>query len=96
MISSLRLLNFKAFENQLVEFKSLTLLSGYNNTGKSSVLQALSLLHQSYQQGLLQSTGLLLNGNLVNIGRAWDALYENAKEDYIGFELSFTNETKGI
>ncbi len=96
MISSLRLLNFKAFENQLIEFKALTLLSGYNNTGKSSVLQALSLLHQSYQQGLLQNTGLLLNGNLVNIGRAWDALYENAKEDYVGFELSFKNETKGI
>ncbi|WP_375466913.1 DUF3696 domain-containing protein [uncultured Nostoc sp.] len=96
MISSLRLLNFKAFENQLVEFKSLTLLSGYNSTGKSSVLQALSLLHQSYQQNLLQNTGLLLNGNLVNIGTANDALYENAKQDYVGFELILKKETKGI
>ncbi|BAY42313.1 hypothetical protein NIES2111_67360 (plasmid) [Nostoc sp. NIES-2111] len=96
MISSLRLLNFKAFENQLIDFKSLTLLSGYNNTGKSSVLQALSLLHQSYHKSLLQNTGLLLNGNLVNIGRARDALYENAKEDYVGFELSLKNGTKGI
>ncbi|ODG97135.1 ABC transporter permease [Nostoc sp. KVJ20] len=96
MISSLRLLNFKAFENQLVEFKSLTLLSGYNSTGKSSVLQALSLLHQSYQQNLLQNTGLLLNGNLVNIGTAKDALYENATQDYVGFELSLKNGTKGI
>ena len=95
MISSLRLLNFKAFENQLVEFKSLTLLSGYNSTGKSSVLQALSLLHQSYQQNLLQSTGLLLNGNLVNIGTANDTLYENAKQDYVGFELSLKNGNKG-
>jgi predicted ATPase len=96
MISSLRLLNFKAFENQLVEFKSLTLLSGYNSTAKSSVLQALSLLRQSYQQGLLQNTGLLLNGNLVNIGKARDALCENSKEDYIGFELIFKNESQGI
>lgn len=96
MINSLRLLNFKAFENQLLEFKSLTLISGYNSTGKSSVLQAISLLRQSYQQGLLQSTGLLLNGNLVNIGRAQDALYENAKEDYVGFEIILKNETKGI
>ncbi|WP_375478504.1 DUF3696 domain-containing protein [uncultured Nostoc sp.] len=38
----------------------------------------------------------MLNGNLVNIGRAQDALYENAKEDYIGFDLIFKNETKGI
>ncbi|MFN6561249.1 MAG: AAA family ATPase [Nostoc sp. ChiSLP01] len=95
MINSLRLVNFKAFENQLLEFKSLTLISGYNSTGKSSVLQALSLLRQSYQQGLLQSTGLLLNGNLVNIGRASDALYENAKENYVGFELILKNEIKG-
>ncbi|PHJ59047.1 ABC transporter permease [Nostoc linckia z18] len=96
MINSLRLRNFKAFENQLLELKSLTLISGYNSTGKSSVLQAISLLRQSYQQGLLHSTGLLLNGNLVNIGRASDALYENAKEDYVGFELIFQNEIKGI
>ncbi|RCJ20235.1 ABC transporter permease [Nostoc sp. ATCC 43529] len=96
MINSLRLLNFKAFENQLLNFKSLTVLSGYNSTSKSCVLQALSLLHQSYQQGLLQNTGLLLNGNLVNIGRARDALCENAKEDYVGFELIFKNDTKGI
>ena len=96
MINSLRLLNFKAFENQLFEFKSLTLISGYNSTGKSTVLQAISLLRQSYQQGLLQNNGLLLNGNLVNIGRTRDALYENAKEDYVGFELILKNETKGI
>jgi predicted ATPase len=96
MIDSLRLLNFKAFENQLINFKALTLISGNNNTGKSSVLQAISLLHQSYQQGLLPNTGLLLNGNLVNIGRAQDALYEYTKEDYIGFELSLKNESKGI
>ena len=37
MIPSLRLINFKAFENQLFEFRSLTLLSGLNSTGKSSV-----------------------------------------------------------
>ncbi|HEY9803239.1 MAG TPA: DUF3696 domain-containing protein [Leptolyngbyaceae cyanobacterium] len=96
MINSFRLTNFKPFENQLIDFKALTLISGYNNTGKSSVLQAISLLHQSYQQGLLQNTGLLLNGNLVNIGRARDALYENAKEDYVGFELILKNGTKGI
>lgn len=96
MINSLRLLNFKAFENQLVEFKALTLISGYNNTGKSSVLQVISLLRQSYSSGLLQNTGLLLNGNLVNIGRGRDTLYENAKQDYIGFELSLKNGTKGI
>jgi predicted ATPase len=96
MINYLRLQNFKAFENLLIEFKSLTLISGLNSTGKSSILQALSLLHQSYKQGLLQqNTGLMLNGNSVNIGRASDALYENATENYIEFELGLNDGIKG-
>ena len=86
MIRSQRLINFKSFENQLLEFKPLTLLSGLNSTGKSSVLQSLLLLRQSYQQGLLSNTGLALNGDWVRIGTAQDAFCERAKEDFIGFE----------
>lgn len=88
MISSLRLINFKTFENQFLEFRPLTLLSGLNSTGKSSVLQSLLLLRQSYQQQrLLIDTGLVLNGELVKIGTAQDAFCERAKNDDIGFEI---------
>lgn len=47
---------------QSLEFGLLTLLSGLNGQGKSSILQALLLLRQSRQQGLLPQTGLVLNG----------------------------------
>lgn len=87
MIHSLHIKNFKPFENQLLEFRSLTLLSGLNGMGKSSVLQSLLLLRQSYQQRLLQTKGLALNGDLVRIGTAKDALFEEAKEEIISFEL---------
>jgi len=60
MINSLKLINYKTFENQLLQFKPLTLLSGLNSTGKSSVLQSLLLLRQSYQQELLPNVGLAL------------------------------------
>ncbi|WP_240039005.1 MULTISPECIES: AAA family ATPase [Okeania] len=53
MISSVHLKNFKHFANQLLSFKPLTLLSGLNSTGKSSVLQALLLMRQSYQLGYI-------------------------------------------
>lgn len=96
MIHHLHLKNFKRFEDQSLEFRALTLLSGLNGMGKSSVLQSLLLLRQSYQQGLLESTGLALNGDLANIGMAKDALYENAKEDKIEFELSFKDGTKAL
>jgi len=88
MIGSVRLQNYKCFEDQLLGFKALTLFSGLNGTGKSSVLQALLLLRQSFQQNLLQTTGLALNGDLIHIGTAKDALFEGAKEDMIGFELT--------
>ncbi len=97
MIRSLHLINFKPFENQFLEFSPLTLLSGLNSTGKSSVLQSLLLLRQSYQQGLLLETGLALNGDLVRIGTAQDALFEGAgKEDFIGFDLVWENGIEGI
>ncbi|HEY9834999.1 MAG TPA: DUF3696 domain-containing protein [Stenomitos sp.] len=97
MITSLSLKNFKLFKDQLLAFRQLTLLSGLNSTGKSSVLQALLLLRQSYQQELLKKTGLALNGELVNIGTAQDALFEGAgKADQISFELVLDDDTKGI
>lgn len=96
MIHFLKLTNYKAFENQLLEFKPLTLLSGLNSTGKSSVLQSLLLLRQSYQQELLPNVGLALNGELVRIGTAQDAFCERAKEDYLGFEITWNDKEKGI
>ncbi|AFY50776.1 hypothetical protein Nos7524_5051 [Nostoc sp. PCC 7524] len=95
MISSLKLINYKAFESQLLGFKPLTFLSGLNSTGKSSVLQSLLLLRQSYQQELLPNIGLALNGELVKIGTAKDAFCERAKEDYLGFEIVWNDEKKG-
>jgi len=95
MIQSLRLRNFKCFADQSIAFAPLTLLSGINGQGKSSVLQALLLLRQSYHQGLLSDTGLALNGDLVNIGTAKGALYENAEDDAIAFDLEWRNHSNG-
>jgi predicted ATPase len=95
MINSVRLKNFKAFENQVLKLKNLTLLSGLNSTGKSSVLQALLLLRQSYKQDFLPEKGLALNGDLVCIGTAQDALFEDAKENSIGFELIWKDGKQG-
>ncbi|NER33536.1 MAG: DUF3696 domain-containing protein [Oscillatoria sp. SIO1A7] len=96
MINALCLQNFKPFGEQALELRPLTLLSGLNSTGKSSVLQALLLLRQSYQQGLLPDKGLALNGDLVRIGTARDALFEGAKEDSIGFEIAWKDDSQGI
>lgn len=48
MIDQLTLTNFKAFQHVDLKLGPLTLLTGLNSSGKSSVLQALGLLQQSY------------------------------------------------
>jgi predicted ATPase len=94
MITGLDIDNFKAFEKQPLGFGKLTLLAGLNGMGKSSAIQVLLLLRQSQEQRLLETAGLALLGDLVNIGTARDALCEGAKEDRICFRLSTDSGTR--
>ena len=88
MIQSIRLTNFKCFEQQAMILKPLTLLAGLNSSGKSTIIQALLLLRQSYLENLLPTTGLTLNGKLAQLGTAKDVLFEEADVDEIRFELT--------
>ena len=83
MITNLKIRNFKCFGDLSLDFGKLTLLSGLNGMGKSTIIQALLLLRQSYQQGLLPNEGITLNGELANIGMSIDALYTDANEQKI-------------
>ena len=76
MIDNLTLLNFKAFQHLDLGFAPLTLLSGVNSVGKSTVLQALGLLRQSYLNGGLEE-GFLLNDEYVQLGSGQDVLHED-------------------
>ena len=69
MLEFLTLSNFKTFKHQGLQLRPLTLLAGLNGTGKSSALQSLLLLRQSYQQRVLaisEGSGLVLNGELAH------------------------------
>jgi predicted ATPase len=91
MITNLRLENFKCFEQRQLRLRPLTVLSGLNGTGKSTVFQSLLLLRQSYQRGFLPNQGLSLNGELVALGTAQDTLYDNAHEEVIRLGIRWTN-----
>ena len=88
MLDTLRLKNFKAFKERTIPLAALTLLSGLNGAGKSTILQSLALLRQSHEAGLLRDTGLLLNGELVELGVGRDVLYEDAENEWIEIELT--------
>ena len=67
MIDDLHLSHFKCFDKLDLPLGKLTLLTGRNATGKSSVIQSLLLLHQGLI-GQGQSTRIPLNGDIVNLG----------------------------
>ena len=72
--------------------RPLTLLTGINGLGKSSILQSLLSLRQSYKQGLLQNDELDLNGELTRLGTGRDILFEGAQNDEVVFELEIGEE----
>jgi len=44
MLTEIRLLNFKSFIDESIPLSSMTLFAGINNTGKSSLIQAVRML----------------------------------------------------
>ena len=80
MLTSLHLNNFKAFTSRTIRLGRLTLLSGLNGTGKSSILQSLAMLRQSSDSGFLNDGAWLLNGELVELGRGADVLCEHGTD----------------
>jgi len=87
MIKLLSLTNFKGFKTAHIPMGALTLLSGLNGSGKSTVLQAMGLLRQSFDAGFLANGDLALNGELVELGTVDDVLNHNFDEPTIEIEL---------
>lgn len=73
MLSRLDLWQFKCFESLHLPLAPLTLLAGANASGKSSVLQALVLLHQTMREHEW-STRLMLNGKSIKLGTVSDVV----------------------
>ena len=79
-IRDIGLKNFKAFPSLRLHIGDLTVLTGTNSSGKSSVMQAIALLEQSRDQ---EPAGLVLNGNLVELGVFEDVLFDRIDPDRV-------------
>ncbi len=73
MLTQIDIRHFKCFEFLRLPLCPLTLLSGSNASGKSSVLQALVLLHQTMREHEW-STRLMLNGASIRMGTVTDVV----------------------
>ena len=92
MITGLDISNFKSHKHTSIQLGHLTVLTGINGCGKTSVIQSLLLLRQSFLKNRL-ALGLDLNQPLCNIGIADDALYQLAENGIIKFVFS-TDDNK--
>lgn len=88
MLESIEIKNFKSIKSKYFPLRNLNLLLGLNGQGKSSFIQSLLLLRQSNDQ--ISKGHINLNGELIKIGKAKDALYQYAKED-MSFDAKFSN-----
>lgn len=75
MVRSIYVKNFKCFENIFVECRELNLFTGINGRGKSTIIQALLLLYQTYERVMPgRENHALLNGKYVSLGTLKDML----------------------
>ncbi len=88
MLKLLDLRCFKCFELLSLPIAPLTLLSGPNSSGKSSVLQALVLLHQTMREREW-ATRLALNGSAVRLGTVVDVVDELHGRNDFGIGVGF-------
>lgn len=95
MITGLEISNFKSHKYTCIQLGYLTVLTGINGCGKTSVIQSLLLLRQSFLKNRL-ALGLDLNQPLCNIGIADDALYQLAENGIIKFVFSTDNNKEYV
>ena len=87
MLQTISLTNFKCFSHLRLDLAPMTLLCGVNGMGKSSVLQALLVLRQSFRAGELGKRRLVLGGDLADLGTGGDVLFDGANRNVIEFGL---------
>lgn len=95
MLEQLYLQNFKSIRDKTFNLESLTIFSGLNGMGKSTVLQSMLLLRQSYEAHLLPYTGMSLTGGYIRIGNGKDLLFTDANEEFVGIEAIWDDSTLG-
>lgn len=84
MIKKISVKNFKCFERIKVDFKELNLFTGINGMGKSTLIQSILLLRQTYEKyNSSEWARIILNGHYINLGTMKDVAYWYRDDDDI-------------
>lgn len=87
LINSLSLKNFKCFEELDVKFAPITLLTGANSSGKSSLINAILAVLQTEQFPFYLSP----NGKYINMGSFEEMAFSKKPDSIVDVNISFIN-----
>lgn len=90
MLKFIQVENFKSLKKVNMSLGNLNLFFGCNGMGKSSVIQSLLLLCQSYWKDKAM-TSLYTNGELVRLGTSKDIFCQLAEDNFLRFYLKGDN-----
>lgn len=92
-INRLALKNFKCFKEVDVSFSKITLLTGENSSGKSSLIYGILAPLQSMNvNGIGFPLYLSLNGDYVNMGGFEEVSFNHNLKNYLDVNLNFSDE----
>lgn len=90
---SLRIKNFKCFNDKTVNFRNLTVLAGGNGAGKSTVIQSILLFAQNINRSNLDNLPKILNLNnyFCNLGSSNRLEHHSSNSEIFEFEFRDKN-----
>ena len=93
MINYVQIENFKSIKKLALPLENLNLFFGMNGMGKSSVIQVLLLLRQSFWENYKSSLDCLYtNGEMIQLGTSKDIFCQNADSDIIRFYVQLSRD----
>lgn len=95
MINYVQVENFKSIKKLALPLENLNLFFGMNGMGKSSVIQALLLLRQSFWENHKSGLDYLYtNGDMIQLGTGKDIFCQSGASDIIRFYIQYSNNVK--
>lgn len=94
-LTNLSLSNFRIFKNQSFDFKKLTVLTGANSSGKSSILHSIASILQTNTTPCFPFN-LKNNGDLVSLGGYKDIVNGNSSRKKIGIGIKLKSKKETI
>lgn len=97
MIREITLDNFKTFDNETFTIAPLTLITGINGMGKSSIIQSLLLLKQNYEIKYIPTKNcMLLKQDFIDLESAENLCYFKADERKVSITIVDENTMEHV